>query len=716
MSKDVRIAILGDASSFSRALGSAGRDADSAFDKIKGKAMVGGAALVAFGVSAFNASNEFNKSMANIGSLIPGNTERVGELKKSIQDLAISMGQSTGDMAGGMYQIVSAFGDGAEAVKLLEINARAGAGGMATVSEAIALTSAVTKGYGDTSALAVQKAADLAAVTVRLGQTTFPELAAAIGSVTPLSAALAVSQEELFAVMATATGVTGNASEVSTQFRGILQSLMSPTDDMAGLLKKMGVSSGEALIEQQGLSGALSAITAAAADSGKPLQDFITSIEGQTLALALTGGQADAFKSKLGEMAGAVGASDAAFKAQTEGVNAAGFQWEQLKVRATVALQTVGDKLGEFSVWLGTLGDEVSGVREYFDRLSKSPLVDFLIGLVVAFARLVTEGIDLVAGPLSALVGFLRDNEDVVKALAVGIGVVLLPAFLAWAAGAAMATVSMIALGIAAAAAWVMATLPIALLVLAIAALAYAVIRNFDTIKSTISGVIDWLGDTWPVVLEILKDPIGLFVLAIVKNWDEIKETVAAAWGAIEGAAATAWSGIQGLITGFVGTIKDIIMELPAEALEAGGKIVHGLWDGINAAKDWLMGKVKAFGKSIFNAVKDGLGTLWPFSPSEAGVAVGEGFGLGMMKGLSDITPKLTSNLKQFGAFSVAAVTPVMDFAKTGSPGAGSPGSGSPGAVGSGGPTNITINLDGKQIARYIWDEHGLTSQMARAS
>ena len=60
------------------------------------------------------------------------------------------------------------------------------------------LLSAVTKGYGDTSAEAVQKAADLSFATVRLGQTTFPELAAAMGKVIPLASTLGVEQEQLF--------------------------------------------------------------------------------------------------------------------------------------------------------------------------------------------------------------------------------------------------------------------------------------------------------------------------------------------------------------------------------------------------------------------------------------------------------------------------------------------------------------------------------------
>jgi len=59
-------------------------------------------------------------------------------------------------------------------MKVLEINSKAAAGGVATTRDAIDLTSAVTKAYGDTSAAAVQGVSDLALETVRLGQTTFP--------------------------------------------------------------------------------------------------------------------------------------------------------------------------------------------------------------------------------------------------------------------------------------------------------------------------------------------------------------------------------------------------------------------------------------------------------------------------------------------------------------------------------------------------------------
>ena len=168
-------------------------------DKHKGKIQKGlnkiSLAVAAIGIAAIKASTDFNQSMANVATLIPGNIKRVEELKDAVQDLSIVTGKSTADIAAGLYQVISAFGDTSDTVKILDINVRAAAAGLATTTDAINLTSAATKGYGDTSEKAVKKAADLAFVTVKLGQTTFPEIAASIGRVIPIAKSMNVSQE-----------------------------------------------------------------------------------------------------------------------------------------------------------------------------------------------------------------------------------------------------------------------------------------------------------------------------------------------------------------------------------------------------------------------------------------------------------------------------------------------------------------------------------------
>ena len=309
-------------------------------------------AIAGGAVGAFRALGQFtgaarqmNKEMANVGTLIPGNRARLDSLKGTVQDLAVKLGTGTGNLTQGLYDTVSAFGDSADTAKILEIQAKAARAGVATVADALSLTSAVTKGYGDTSAEANQKAADLAFTTVKLGQTNFPQLAASIGRVVPLASELKVSQEELFGVFATATGVTGNASEVATQYRGVLQSLLSPTASMTGLYEKLGVESGKALIEQRGFPGALKAIVGAANESGTPLQKYIGSIEGQTLALSLTGAQADTYLEKSRAMVDTTGALDEAFRAQTEGIDSAGASWDRITSKWDVTKQKIGDAL-----------------------------------------------------------------------------------------------------------------------------------------------------------------------------------------------------------------------------------------------------------------------------------------------------------------------------------------------------------------------------------
>jgi TP901 family phage tail tape measure protein len=325
------------------------------------------AAVVGFGVAGLKAATDFNKGMANVASLMPGNIDRVNELKGAVQDMAVEFGKSTDDLAGGLYQVVSAFGDTADTVKILEVNTKAATAGLASTTDAINLTSAVTKAYGDTSAEAVQRASDLALMTVRLGQTTFPELAASIGRVTPLTNELGVSQEELFATMATFTGVTGGAAEVSTQLRGVLQSLLAPTDAATAAIQAAGYADAEAMLAKEGLAGSVKILTDAAEASGQPLQDYIGSIEGQTLALALAGPQADIYTEKLAAMGQAAGATDAAFDEQTVGINALGFAFEQIQQVGTTALQMLGDAIGaafgpDIIASVGTFKDALYGI------------------------------------------------------------------------------------------------------------------------------------------------------------------------------------------------------------------------------------------------------------------------------------------------------------------------------------------------------------------
>lgn len=549
------------------------------------------APIVAVGAAAIKFGTEINEAMANVATLIPGAGARVQELKRHVQDLAIETGKSTTDMAGGLYQVISAFGDTADTVAILRTNAMAAAAGLSTTEEAIALTSAVTKGYGDTSAAAVQQAADLALQTVKLGQTTFPELAGAIGRVVPLAAELKVTQAELFGVMATGTGVTGTASEVSSQLRGIFQSLLAPTKDMTGLLRDMGVESGKALLEQKGLKGTIEAIIGAANTAGVPLQKFIGSIEGQTLALALAGPQADVLAEKITAMSSAAGTTDEAFREQAEGVNAAGFAWQQFKQEAIVAMQRMGD------IVIPILMDAAKALRPVGDLLKSAMSAFQELPKPVQAAAVVLGGLLAAIGPVLLIVGQLA---------------FALSAILPWfAAGTTGATV----LGTA----FTVLTGPIGLAAAAIAGLAVVWFKWGDDITRIVNhvfGVIRaWFVDQF--------GPIVAPVLALLQSLGEMFQAFGMLVGAVVALAAEK-------VGAFASSVISWLRDKLSPVIEPMLVLVRGIASVFSDVSTKAIG----FAKSLYEGVKGWL--LDKFTAVVDGIRAKVDAVTGFFKGMYD--------------------------------------------------------------------------------
>lgn len=103
-------------------------------------------------------------------------------------------------------------------------------------------------------------------------------------------------------------------------------------------------------------------------------------------------------------------------------------------------------------------------------------------------------------------------------------------------------------------------------------------------IKGAVSAVWNWIKTNWPLLLAILTGPIGLAVLAIVKNWDKIKA----------GAAA-----VKDWIVEKFNALVNFFKGLPKRISSA----VKGLWDGIKSsfrsAINWLISKWNGFSLTL---------------------------------------------------------------------------------------------------------------------
>ena len=340
-----------------------------------GGAMVlaAGTAAAAIGGVALKAAVSYEKQMANVATLLDGDVKtKIGNMSKQVKKMASETGTSTELLTDGLYQVVSAFGETDDAMKILEISTKGAAAGNATVTDSVNLLSAVTKGYGDTSAKAAQKTSDLAFLTVKLGQTTFPELASSMGKVIPLAGAMKVSQEELFGAMATLTGVTGGTAEVTTQLRGAIQGFMKPTAEMSAGLEKMGFKTGAAALESLGLNGALKGLKESVNGNDTALAGMFGSVEAGTAVLALTGTQSDNFTEKTKAMADAAGATSEAFKIQQATTDAMA---KKMSASFNVIMISLGEKL------LPIFNDFLEWVIEHMPEIKKfiSDMVDIVV-------------------------------------------------------------------------------------------------------------------------------------------------------------------------------------------------------------------------------------------------------------------------------------------------------------------------------------------------
>jgi TP901 family phage tail tape measure protein len=408
--REVVYKIIGDTDSFVKGFDKAEKELDDfekktkAADKILGdiskKAAIATTAIVATGAAFAKMAIDFNSRLAKIETLIPGQTDRINELKQAIQELSPEVRKATDDLTDGAYNIISAYGDADDTVQKLEISAKAASAGVATTNDAINLLSATTKAYGDTSAIAQQKVADLAFVTLRNGQTTFPELASSIQRVTSLSAELNVSQEELFAVFSAGTGVIGGAAEVSTKSAAALRELLTGTDRLNAAFSALGVKTGSELIQNfGGFQGALQAIKTYADETDQSITNLFGSAEAGQIALYLTGAGAEKFTKDLTDMHDAAGALNTAFGSMTGGINAAGDAITQARLNASVFAQRLGDEVLESAK--GLLDTAVS-VTDALAGMDEETLKN-----IVSIGKIAATALGLIAGLAGVSKGLL---------------------------------------------------------------------------------------------------------------------------------------------------------------------------------------------------------------------------------------------------------------------------------------------------------------------
>lgn len=566
------------------------------------------AAVGTLGVAAVNAAATYEAQLSNVATLLTGTEEQVAARTSEIGDqiLAVSnrTGVATDNLTDGMYQVISAFGDGAEAAGILETAAKAAAAGNSTTTDAINLLSAVTKGYGDTSAEAVQKAADLSFATVRLGQTSFPELAGAMGKVIPLAGTLGVEQEQLFGAMSTLTGVTGGTAEVVTQLKATMQGFLAPNANMTKSLKAMGYESGQALLQSEGLQGAMETLKGSVGGNDLAFAGLFSSVEAQTAVLALAGTQAENLTSKTAEMYQATGAADTAFMRQTDNLK---YMGQEVKNLGNNFLTELGMKalpcIKDFAE------DALPVAQEMLEKIG-GYLVDTVIPAVQDAVGWVQENknvLIMVAGAIAAVVLAYKVAKG---ALTVYNTVMAIQEVVSKASAAGTLTLSGAVQGLN------MKMLAIVGVIGLVVGAAIWLYQNWDTVKQKAAELGAKIGEIWSNISNAVNNAIAaiserfpMLGAYLQGFWDSIQ----AAWGNVQAIFSNIIDFISNVFAGNWGAAWDNIVAIFGNIFGAIVNIAKAPINGIISAINFVIGKINSMSFTFPDWVPGLGGETWGF-------------------------------------------------------------------------------------------------------
>lgn len=123
------------------------------------------------------------------------------------------------------------------------------------------------------------------------------------------------------------------------------------------------------------------------------------------------------------------------------------------------------------------------------------------------------------------------------------------------------------------------------------------------------------------------------------KVWNFLTNTISKViqWGS--DLAAKGKEAASNLVTSITNKVK----ELPEKMADIGKNLVKGIWNGISNMTDWILDKIKGFGKSVLKGIKKVFGIESPskLMRDQVGKFLAEGIGVGFEDEMKNVTQEM---------------------------------------------------------------------------
>ena len=351
--------------------------------------------LAIAGLASGKMASDFDASMTKIETLVGIAGDKVDDMKKDVLALAGATGRAPQELAEALFTVTSAGLRGARAMNTLKLAAKAAASGLGDTKDIARAVTGILQSYGEET-LDAARATDILTAIVREGNLEASDLAPVLGRVTGIAAELGISFEEVGASIATFTRLGVDSAEAVVGLRGIMNSLIKPTEGGNKALASIGLTFKELRkqVKEKGLAKTLLGLIKSFKGNTEGLAQLIPNVRALSTVLGTAGAQGEAYTQILDNISNSQGILNQAFKTTSE---ESAFKFEQVLAKLKVAAIKVGNVILPFFT---DLAQSVGEVIDKFINLDKS----------TQKAIAVVAGMAIVIGPVISAVGSLTTS------------------------------------------------------------------------------------------------------------------------------------------------------------------------------------------------------------------------------------------------------------------------------------------------------------------
>ena len=525
-----------------------------------------GAAAVGIGVAGTMAFVDFERSMNEVFTLVPGTSQQAMDaMTNDVKNFAKEFGVLPDKVVPALYQALSAGVPSGNVFEFLEVSQKAAKGGVTDLTTAVNGISSVMNAYGADVINATQ-ASDLMFTAVRMGKTTFEEMSAALFQVTPTAAALGVKFGDVTAALASMTAQGVPTSVATTQLRQLFVELSKEGTKTSDVFEKISGKSFKQFVAEGGnTQQALQLLEKYAGKTNVGVNDLFGSVEAGSAALSLTGKGTETFTKNLDEMGKSAGATEGAFTQMDKGL---GPLIDKFKAWAAVLLIDIGTKLAPI----------IENIVNWFD---KHRVAAYALAGVIGGVLLAALGAYIISAGIAAVETLILAGPFILLAAAIA---VVVGAFILF--YTKFDEVMNFIKDHPALALLIATIMPVLVPIFAIVAAIKFLQANWDTIWDAIQKAVafawGYIEPVWNAIKTFITDTLVPVLISLankaVEIWDIIKNAIMSAWNNV---IKPIWDAIYGFIVNTLIPIFETIWNVVSVIFTYIGEKIQRVWTDI---------------------------------------------------------------------------------------------------------------------------------------